>query len=261
MNLNVRNNNTDEYSDYNLEEDSTPLLISQSHKMSSVTDLYEHCHRTEPDRKSPAQARRQLTIACILCFLFVVGELVGGYYSGSLAIMADAAHMFSDFASFGVSLFVIWLSGKKPKTTMTYGFYRAEALGALATVAIIWYVTGILTYLAIQRLQNGEFEIHDNAMLGVASAAVLFNITLGLCLHGICCSSLSGLHGHSHGGHDRLQEEGDVEVEHAHSHGISLFHQFKIIYSLITPPTPTPILKELFSPFIIQKIFYPNISF
>jgi divalent metal cation (Fe/Co/Zn/Cd) transporter len=42
---------------------------------------------------------------------------------------------------------------------MTYGFYRAEALGALATVVIIWYVTGILSYLAVERLHTGEFEI------------------------------------------------------------------------------------------------------
>jgi divalent metal cation (Fe/Co/Zn/Cd) transporter len=42
---------------------------------------------------------------------------------------------------------------------MTYGFYRAEALGALATVVIIWYVTGILSYLAVERLHTGQFEI------------------------------------------------------------------------------------------------------
>ncbi len=77
-----------------------------------------HCHRSvEPERAASRVARRQLALACVLCFLFVVGELMGGYYSGSLAIMADAAHMFSDFASFGVSLFVIWLSGRKPKKT------------------------------------------------------------------------------------------------------------------------------------------------
>ncbi len=119
-----------------------------------------HCHKAaEPDRAASRLACRQLALACLLCFLFVVGELLGGYYSGSLAIMADAAHMFSDFASFGVSLFVIWLSGRKPKKTMTYGFYRAEALGALATVVIIWYVTGILAYLAVERIHTGQFEI------------------------------------------------------------------------------------------------------
>ena len=229
------NNNCVPYSDNYEEADTTPLLSDHAPtahpgKM-SPTDDPAHCHGPDPDRRSTRQAQRQLAIACVLCFLFVVGELLGGYYSGSLAIMADAAHMFSDFASFGVSLFVIWLSGKKPRKSMTYGFYRAEALGALATVVIIWYVTGILTYLAIERLNTGEFEIHDNAMVGVASAAVLFNITLGLCLHGMCCTGATGWHGHSHGvggghghshgGHSHLVEEGggDTEEQQSHSHG------------------------------------------
>jgi len=212
----VQNNNNNTYSQNQIEQefdDNTPLLQLNDSKMSAA-DTYDHCHRRPHDRTLSQQASKQLSVACVLCFIFVVGELLGGYYSGSLAIMSDAAHMFSDFASFGVSLFVIWLSGKKPQQSMTYGFYRAEALGALATVVIIWYVTGVLSYLAIQRLHSGDFEIHDTAMVGVASAAVLFNVTLGLFLHGMCCTSLFGghHHGHSHGGHARLHEEGDAEV-------------------------------------------------
>lgn len=209
--------NSQFYYDF-INEDSQPLLCENyTEKMTAPSvsiDCSDHCHRPEPDRTTTRQAQRQLSIACCLCLLFVIGEILGGYYSGSLAIMADAAHMFSDFASFGVSLFVIWLSGKKAQKSMTFGYYRAEALGALATVVIIWYVTGILTYLAIERLQTGVFEIHDNAMVAVASAAVVFNVTLGLCLHGMCCTKLTGMHGHSHShsGHDRLREEGDVEV-------------------------------------------------
>jgi hypothetical protein len=47
-------------------------------------------------------------------------------------------------------------------------------------------------------------------MVAVASAAVVFNVVLGLCLHGACCSGLP--HGHSHGGHTRLTEEGDADL-------------------------------------------------
>ena len=215
--LQPTNNNTKPYSDHYDEwsEDDTPLLAM---KMDVEEHDDCHCHVVEKERESTKQAYKRLSIACILCFLFVIGEMLGGYYSGSLAIMTDAAHMFSDFASFGISLFAIWMSGKRPRKSMTYGFYRAEAMGALATVVIIWYVTGILTYLAIERLKTGSFEIHDNAMVAVASAAVVFNITLGLVLHGVCFSNVTGFHGHSHGGHGRLEEEGDVPA-HAHSHG------------------------------------------
>eukprot|EP00088_Acartia_fossae_P009871 TRINITY_DN14853_c0_g1_i2.p1 TRINITY_DN14853_c0_g1~~TRINITY_DN14853_c0_g1_i2.p1 ORF type:complete len:370 (-),score=87.80 TRINITY_DN14853_c0_g1_i2:1285-2337(-) len=175
-----------------------------------------HCHSPEKERVLGKEAQKRLLIACILCFLFMLGELLGGYYSGSLAIMSDAAHMFSDFGSFCISLFVIWLSEKGPRKYMTFGFYRAEALGALATVVIIFYITGILTYLAVQRIKSGDFEIQDDAMMAVAAVAVVFNIVLGLCLNGMCFPGLEGgalVHGHSHGAHSRLREDTDVEIQ------------------------------------------------
>ena len=70
-------------------------------------------------------------------FLFIAGEIVGGYLSNSLAIMTDAAHLFSDFASFCISLVAIWLSGRPAKKAFNYGYYRAEALGALFTVIMV----------------------------------------------------------------------------------------------------------------------------
>ena len=57
----------------------------------------------------------------------------------------------------------------------------------------IWYVTGILLYLSIRRLMTNDFEVESNPMMIVAACAVVFNIVLGLLLHG------AG-HGHSHGG-------------------------------------------------------------
>jgi len=158
-------------------------------------DIENHCHGQEPNRCSSAKARNQLALATFLCALFVTGEIVGGYISGSLAIVGDAAHMFGDLASFGLSLLVLYISDRKRTKKMTFGYHRVEALGALATLCITWYVTGILVYLAVRRIIDQDFEIHDTTMLVVASAAVAFNILLGLTLHGVC-----GLgHGHSHG--------------------------------------------------------------
>ncbi len=70
--------------------------------------------------------------------LFITCEIIGGYVSGSLAIMGDAAHMFSDLASFIVSLTAIWIGSKRPKKKFTFGYSRAEVLGALLTIVIIW---------------------------------------------------------------------------------------------------------------------------
>ena len=192
--------------------DDMPLLFSPAGAASPGPghtsrdlELQEHCHGLEPVRDSGKVARRQLALATLLCTVFVTGEVVGGWVSGSLAIMSDAAHMFSDLASFGVSLLVLYVSERKATKKMTFGYHRAEALGALATLCIIWYVTGILVYLAVRRIHDNDFEIHETAMVVVASCAVVFNILLGLILHGVC-----GLgHGHSHGGGHG----------HGHSHG------------------------------------------
>jgi len=186
----------------------TPLTPASSRgSLNSELELVSHCHAKEDSKRSVSrQAKRQLGLAVILCTLFVLGEVLGGYYSGSLAIMGDAAHMFSDLASFSLSLAVIHLAEKKPRKSATYGFYRAEALGALGTLVMIWYVTGILVYLAIQRLHSGTFELHSQAMVVVASCAVAFNILLGFTLHGMC--QLPHAHSHGGGGHN-----------HGHSHG------------------------------------------
>ena len=187
--------------------------------MDVSAEAWDHCHAVEPGRERTRQARRQLTAATVLCAIFVTGEVVGGWYSGSLAIMGDAAHMFSDLASFGLSLLVLWLADKPPTKRMTFGYHRAEALGALATLCIIWYVTGILVYLAVSRLHSGEFEIHSTAMLVVAAAAVCFNLLLGFTLHGVPHShSHGGGGGHSHGGGQGGQVGSQINIRAALIH-------------------------------------------
>jgi len=203
--------------------DDVPLLFSNCSPSLSAGSSQEladvdHCHVAEPRREVTVKARRQLSIACVLCLFFVIGEVLGGHFSNSLAIMTDAAHMFSDFASFGVSLFVLWLSDKKPRKSMTFGYYRAEAMGALFTVVILIYVTGILLYMSIQRIITQDFEIVEDAMMAVAGCAILFNILLGSILHGCLKVPHShshggggggGSHGHSHHSHDGEHEDQD----------------------------------------------------
>lgn len=56
---------------------------------------------------------------------------MGGYIAGSLAVITDAAHLFSDFIGFLISLLAIWIGRKSPSKDMTFGYYRAEVIGAL----------------------------------------------------------------------------------------------------------------------------------
>ena len=190
------------------DSDDTPLLFDSPQHHSSLSmsclDNNPHCHTLVQNRQHANQAKRKLTIALGLCLLFISGEVVGAYLSGSLAIMSDAAHMFSDFASFVISLLAIHLGSRSPSKKFTFGLLRAEALGALFTVMIIWFASGVLLFLAIHRLQSGDFQVEPDPMIAVATCAVIFNIVLGLLLNGVPHS-----HGHSHGGNKHSHLEGD----------------------------------------------------
>ena len=141
--------------DHEDSSDDVPLLFSTSsasmQPSSHELELVDHCHCKPPSRDNSHRARRQLCIATVLCTIFVAGEVVGGYISGSLAIMSDAAHMVSDLGSFGVSLLVLYMSDRKPTKSLTFGYHRAEALGALSTLVIIWYV---ITEVRLENIQG-----------------------------------------------------------------------------------------------------------
>lgn len=151
----------------------------------------DHCHR-ERNEEIDKKARKKLLIASVLCVIFMIAEIVGGVLSNSLAIATDAAHLLTDFASFMISLFSIWVASRPATRKMPFGWYRAEVIGALTSVLLIWVVTGILFYLAIERIIHKDFELDATVMLITSAVGVAVNLVMGLSLH---------QHGHSHGGH------------------------------------------------------------
>lgn len=79
-------------------------------------------------------AMKKLIWVSLIGLLFMAGEFVGGYFSNSTAIMSDAAHMLSDLMGFGISMISIIISKRAPTSTLSYGYLRAEILGALVSV-------------------------------------------------------------------------------------------------------------------------------
>ncbi|XP_043922183.1 zinc transporter 8 [Protopterus annectens] len=155
-----------------------------------------HCHDNsrayEERQREQCQAKRRLSIALVVCLALMIGEIAGGYFAGSLAVMTDAAHLLVDFSNFLISLFSLWLTSKPSTKKLTFGWYRAEILGALLSVISIWVVTGVLVYMACQRLVRSDYDINGVAMLITSGCAVLANVVLGFTLY-------ENNHGHSHG--------------------------------------------------------------
>ncbi|KAL6030372.1 hypothetical protein STEG23_032868, partial [Scotinomys teguina] len=139
-----------------------------------------HCHSslkaTENRSSKQENAKWRLCAASAMCFIFMMAEVVGGYIAGSLAVLADAAHLLIDLTSFLLSLFSLWLSSRPPSKRLTFGWYRAEILGALLSVLCIWVVTGVLVYLACERLLYPDYQIQASIMIIVSGCAVAANI-------------------------------------------------------------------------------------
>ncbi|XP_022603002.1 zinc transporter 8 [Seriola dumerili] len=182
----------------------------------------KHCHdnsRAQEDREREKKvARKRLYVVSVVCLIFMIGEILGGYFAGSLAVMTDAAHLLVDFTSFIISLLSLWLSSRPATHRLSYGWHRAEILGALLSVFTIWLVTGVLVYLAVERLISDDYEIEGTIMLITSGCAVLANIIMALTLHqsghGHSHGGLSS-HGHSHGG--KKKKGHDQISNHAHS--------------------------------------------
>ncbi|XP_050161995.1 proton-coupled zinc antiporter SLC30A8 [Myiozetetes cayanensis] len=167
----------------------------QEAEVAEANPVY-HCHgysqAYENRKREQHQARKKLCVASVICIFFMIAEITGEYIAGSLAVITDAAHILVDLTSFLISLFSLWLASKPPTKQLTFGWHRAEILGALMSMIIVWMVTGVLTYLASVRLLHPDYDIDTTVMLITSACAVLANISLSLILH------QTG-HGHSHG--------------------------------------------------------------
>lgn len=185
------------------------VLRTPTRENADTTDLVnKHCHQSQVN-EIDKRARKKLITASILCVLFMIGEVIGGYLSNSLAIASDAAHLLTDFASFMISLFSLWMASRPSTRKMSFGWYRAEVIGALTSVLLIWVVTGVLVYLAVERVIYKTFDIDAKIMLITSGIGVLVNLIMGLTLH---------QHGHTHGGSSHSHSHSQEQNDHGHSH-------------------------------------------
>lgn len=113
-----------------------------------------HDHSHGGGSVTRAADKRALGLAAGLTSFFTVAEVVGGLVTGSLALLADAAHMLSDSLSLGIALVALWLAGRPATAQRTFGFKRAEILAALFNGATLVVISIWIFYEASQRLQD-----------------------------------------------------------------------------------------------------------
>ena len=121
------------------------------------------------------KTERNILIAFILNFAFSIFEFVGGFFTGSVAIVSDAVHDIGDAASIGISYFLEKKSKKKPDEHYTYGYARYSVIGSVITTLILLVGSVLVVYNAILRIIDPT-PINYNGMIifAVIGAAVNF---------------------------------------------------------------------------------------
>jgi cobalt-zinc-cadmium efflux system protein len=124
--------------------------------------------------KTHLKIKKIKTVLALLCSYLVV-EVVAGYITGSLALLADASHMFADVFGVALVLFAILFSRKPATPKHTYGFYRTEILSTLTNSVILLIVSFFIIFEAYRRIFSPH-EIQSFNMLIVAIGGIIVNL-------------------------------------------------------------------------------------
>lgn len=124
---------------------------------------------------SAGQHEKPLWIALGLTSVFLTAELVGGILTNSLALISDAAHMFTDAAALAISLIAIRIGRRPADGKRTFGYYRFEILAAALNAMLLFMVALYIIYEAYKRLQSPP-EIESNMMLIIAAIGLVVNL-------------------------------------------------------------------------------------
>jgi cobalt-zinc-cadmium efflux system protein len=126
---------------------------------------------------------RSLKIAIAVTFGILLLEVVGGFISGSLALLSDAGHMLVDGLSLSISLGAITIARRLPSKERTFGFHRMEVLAALVNGVILFLLSGVILYEAYLRFLEPE-PVNSEVMLVVAAIGLAANLVIAYGLTG-----------------------------------------------------------------------------
>ncbi|MGB7209487.1 MAG: cation diffusion facilitator family transporter [Pyrinomonadaceae bacterium] len=124
----------------------------------------------------------RLKIALVLTFVYMIAEAVGGWLTNSLALLADAGHMFTDVAAMSLTLFAFWFASRPATSKKTYGYYRLEILAAFVNGVALALLSLWIIYEAVSRWQSPP-EIKGFQLLIIASGGLVINVISAYLLH------------------------------------------------------------------------------
>ncbi|WP_444915716.1 cation diffusion facilitator family transporter [Microbulbifer sp. TRSA007] len=132
--------------------------------------MHDHVHH-----RTGNGALRPLIIALVLTLSFSIVEAIGGWLSGSLALLGDAAHMLTDTFALSLGAIAAVLAKKPADRELSFGWGRAEVLAAVTNGLIMLLIVVGISFMAIDRLRNPQ-PVHGSTVMLIAAMGLLINI-------------------------------------------------------------------------------------
>ena len=131
-----------------------------------------HAHGTS---SAAGKNKKNLAIVLGLTTAYLLVEIIGGLWTGSLALLADAGHMLTDVAGLALALLAIRFAEKPATPESTYGYYRFEILAALTNAVVLIGISLYILYEAYERFKNPP-EVQSAGMLAIAAVGLVINL-------------------------------------------------------------------------------------
>lgn len=144
---------------------------------------HDHAHHRHAQAPSTRGDRVRLAVALVLVAGYCAAEVIGGIAANSLALLADAGHMFADAAALALALAAAWIAARPATPRRSYGYHRAEILAALVNGALVIAAAGAIAVEGLRRLRAPP-EIDGGLMLAVAIGGLAVNAVALAVLHG-----------------------------------------------------------------------------
>ena len=142
-----------------------------------VTSPQAHSHLPASD------SRRRLSLVLLLTAMYMVAEAAGGWWTGSLALLADAGHMLTDVAALALALIAAWFGARPATSSKTFGYYRLEILAALVNGVALIVISLLIFYEAYQRWSSPP-AVRGNIVMLIAAGGLMINLLCAWILHG-----------------------------------------------------------------------------
>lgn len=152
-------------------------------RVKATSGHHDGGHHGQHHSHNAADSRRRLTLVLVLTAICMVAEVCGGLLTGSLTLLADAAHMLTDVAALVLALLAVWFSMRPATSTKTFGYYRLEILAALANGVTLVVIALLIFYEAYERWHSPP-AIRGTWVILFATGGLLVNLASARILHG-----------------------------------------------------------------------------